>query len=152
MVVFNRSARHFYEILETYEAGISLTGSEVKSLREGNVGIKEGFARVENNEVFLYNINISPYTKSRLKNYNPRRKRKLLLHKQEIRKLTGKIKEKGLTLIPLELYFNQRGNAKVLLGLAKGKKIYDKRETLKRKAIQREIERELKGGDRSRQK
>ena len=141
IVSTNKSAYHKFKIIENYEVGIVLEGDEVKSLRLGRANLKDGFARIEKGELFLYNTHISPYAfASDKKNYNATRKRKLLLHKKEITKLIGKIKEKGFTLIPLQMYFNKRGIAKVSLALAKGKKTYDKRETLKKRAIQKEIE------------
>jgi len=139
----NRKALHDYEILETYESGIVLIGSEVKSLREGRVALKDGFARIEGEEAYLYNVHISPYEKSSTKDYDPKRERKLLLHKHEIKRLMGRVQQRGLTLVPLEMYF-KGGNAKVSLGLAKGKKVYDKREALKRREAEREIRRSMK--------
>jgi len=139
----NRRALHDYEILETYESGIVLVGSEVKSLREGRVALKNGFGCIEGEEAFLYNVHISPYEKSSTKDYDPERKRKLLLHKHEIKRLMGRVQQRGLTLVPLEMYFKD-GNAKVSLGLARGKKTYDKRETLKRREAEREIRRSMK--------
>jgi len=139
----NRRAFHDYEILETYEAGMVLAGPEVKSLREGRVALRDGFARVDSEEAFLYNVHISPYEKSSAKDYDPKRTRKLLLHKQEIRRLLGRIQQKGLTLVPLEMYF-KKGNAKVSLGLARGKRTYDKREAVKRREAEREIRRSMK--------
>jgi SsrA-binding protein len=143
-VVINRKAKHDYFILETYEAGIALTGTEVKSLRQGKVSIVDSYADIENGELWLYDLHISPYEKGNIYNHDPKRPRKLLLHKDEIMHLIGKIKEKGLTLIPLSIYFNERGWAKVELGLAKGKKIYDKRRELAEKAEKRELERAYK--------
>jgi len=143
----NRRAFHDYEILETYESGIVLLGPEVKSLREGRVALRDGFGRIEGEEAFLYDVHISPYEKSSAKNYEPKRKRKLLLHKQEIKRLMGKVLQRGLTLIPLEMYFKD-GNAKVSLGLARGKRIYDKREALKKRELEREIRRSMKDRDR----
>jgi len=139
----NRRALHNYEILETYESGIVLIGSEVKSLREGGVALKDGFARIEGEEAYLYNVHISPYEKSSTKDYDPKRERKLLLHKHEIKRLMGRVQQRGLTLVPLEMYFKS-GNAKVSLGLARGKKVYDKREALKRREAEREIRRSMK--------
>lgn len=142
MVATNRKARHEYEILDTFEAGIVLRGPEVKSVREGRIGFQDAFARVEGGEVFLYNLHISPYEQANRYNEDPLRTRKLLLHKHEIRGLVGKVEEKGLTLIPLELYF-KRGYAKVRLGLARGRKLYDKREKLKRKTQEKEARRAM---------
>ena len=142
-VCVNRQARHNYFIDETYEAGIVLVGSEVKSLRDGKANLADSYARIQKGEAFLINTHVSPYPGANQFNHDPTRTRKLLLHKREIERLTGKTKEKGLTLIPLRLYFKD-GKAKVELGLARGKKLYDKRETLKRKMAQREVERSLK--------
>ncbi len=143
-IVVNRKAKHDYFILETYEAGIVLTGTEVKSLREGKVSIVDSYADIEKGELWLFDLHISPYEKGNIYNHNPKRPRKLLLHKDEIAHLIGKVKEKGLTLIPLSIYFNERGWAKVELGLAKGKKLYDKRRDLAEKAERRELERAYK--------
>ena len=143
VVCVNRKARHDYFIEESYEAGLVLKGSEVKSLRDGKANLKDSYARILKGEAFLLNTHISPYPAANQFNHEPDRTRKLLLHKQELRRLTGKVKERGLTLIPLRLYFKD-GKAKVELGLARGKKLYDKRETLRRKVAQREVERSLK--------
>lgn len=143
VVCVNRKARHDYFIEETYEAGLVLLGSEVKSLREGKANLKDSFARILKGEAFLLNAHVSPYPGANRFNHDPTRTRKLLLHSREIERLTGKVNERGLTLIPLKLYF-KNGRAKVELGLARGKKLYDKRETLRRKAAQREVERSLK--------
>ncbi len=143
-IVVNRKAKHDYFILETYEAGIALTGTEVKSLREGKVSIVDSYADIERGELWLFDLHISPYEKGNIYNHNPKRPRKLLLHKDEIIHLIGKVKEKGLTLIPLSIYFNERGWAKVELGLAKGKRLYDKRRDLAEKAERRELERAYK--------
>lgn len=140
IVTENRKARHDYFIEETLEAGIALTGTEVKSLRGGKANIKDSFARVENGEVFLYDMHISPYEQGNRFNHEPRRPRKLLLHKEEIRRLIGKTREKGLTLIPLRVYFNTQGRVKVELALARGKKLYDKREAIRERDAKREIE------------
>lgn len=142
-VCVNRKARHDYFIEESYEAGLVLKGSEVKSLRDGKANLKDSYARILKGEAFLLNAHISPYPAANQFNHEPDRTRKLLLHKQELRRLTGKVKERGLTLIPLRLYFKD-GRAKVELGLARGKKLFDKRETLRRKVAQREVERSLK--------
>lgn len=142
-IVVNRKARHEYEILQTYEAGIVLLGSEVKSIREGKVNLVDSYAEIRNGEVFLIGMHISEYKQANIQNHEPLRTRKLLLNKNEIRKLIGRIKEKGLTLIPLRLYF-KNGKVKVELGLARGKKIYDKREDIKRKDFEREQERKIK--------
>jgi SsrA-binding protein len=143
VVCVNRQARHNYFIEEVYEAGLVLLGSEVKSLRDGKANLKDSYARIQKGEAFLVNAHISPYPGANRFNHEPTRARKLLLHEREIERLTGKTKEKGLTLIPLRLYFKS-GRAKVELGLARGKKLYDKRETLKRKMADREVERSLK--------
>jgi SsrA-binding protein len=143
IIAINRKARHDYEILESFEAGMALTGTEVKSLREGRVNLKDSYARVENGEVFLVNSHISPYSHGNIQNHEPLRERKLLLHKSEIKRLRGKTEERGLTLVPLKIYF-VRGRAKVELALARGKKQYDKREQIKRRDADREIEREFK--------
>ena len=142
-ICVNRRARHDYFIDETYEAGLVLQGSEVKSLRDGKANLMDSYARIDKGELFLVNAHISPYFAASQFNHDPTRKRKLLLHKQEVRRLTGKVKERGLTLIPLRLYF-KNGRAKVELGLARGKKMYDKRETLRKRVAQREVERSLK--------
>jgi SsrA-binding protein len=140
----NRQARYLYEILETYEAGIQLTGTEIKSIRQGRVNLRDGYGFIRNGEVWLLNVHISPYqASSTYFNHEPRRDRKLLLHRREINKLIGKLQEKGLTLVPLKMYF--KGSlVKVALGLGKGKKLHDKRETIKRREDQREISRALK--------
>ena len=142
VVATNRKARHEYEILDTYEAGLVLVGPEVKSLRDGKVGFQDAFARVEGGEAWIYNLHISPYEQANRHNVDPLRTRKLLLHRDEIRRLIGKVEEKGLTLIPVELYFT-RGKAKVSLGLARGRRLYDKREKLKRQDQEREARREM---------
>ncbi len=143
-LITNRKARHDYHILETFEAGIALVGTEVKSLREGKGNLKDSFARVENGELFLYNMHISPYEKGNIFNEDPLRTRKLLMHKKEIHRLAGQVKEKGLTLIPLKVYLNERGLIKVELALAKGKALYDKREDIKRRDANREMEKAFK--------
>ncbi|MEA1940306.1 MAG: SsrA-binding protein SmpB [Candidatus Caldatribacteriota bacterium] len=142
-IATNRKARYEYHILDTYEAGLVLKGTEVKSLREGKVSLRESFAQFEKNELYITNMHISPYRFGNIFNVEPKRKRKLLLHQREIKRLKGQIEEKGLTLIPLRIYF-KRGNAKIELALAKGKKLYDKRHALAEKDAQREVERELK--------
>ncbi len=142
-VATNRKAYHDYFIEETIEAGMALQGTEVKSLRLGLANLTDSYAIVKNNEIFLLNANISPYPYGNIMNHEPLRTRKLLLHREEIRKLVGKITQKGFTLIPLKIYFS-RGKAKVLIGLAKGKKAYDKRETIKEKESKREVERAVK--------
>ncbi len=152
VVTVNRKARHDYFIEETYEAGIALRGTEVKSLRAGKANLRDSFARIENGEVILYNMHISPFEQGNRFNHEPKRDRKLLLHKFEINKLIGKTKEKGFTLVPLKVYFNERNMAKVELGLAKGKHLYDKRKEIAKRDAQREIEKAFqnhqKGKDR----
>lgn len=142
VVARNRKARHEYEILETYEAGIQLKGPEVKSLREGSMAFQDAFARVDGGEVWLHSLHISPYEQANRFNEDPVRPRRLLLHRSQIRELAVQTDEKGLTLVPLEIYF-KRGYAKVLLAVARGKKLHDKRETLKRKQQEREAERAM---------
>jgi SsrA-binding protein len=139
--ISNRRARHDYQILESMECGIALKGTEVKSIRLGKVSLAESYAMVHRDEVKLENMQITPYEHGSYDNHDPKRSRKLLLHKKEILKLKQKISEKGLTLVPLKLYFNARGIAKVELGLAKGKKLYDKRESIKQRDIDREMRR-----------
>lgn len=142
----NRQARHEYEILETFEAGLELLGTEVKSIRAGKVNLRDGYALIRDEEIWLHNVHISPHsTTNKVFNHDPRRTRKLLLHRDEIRRLIGKVEQKGLTLIPLKMIL-KRGWVKVDLALARGKKLHDKRESLKRKQEKREIERALKGG------
>lgn len=143
-ICVNRQARHNFFIDETYEAGIMLLGSEVKSLRDGKANLSDSYARIQKGEAFLVNAHISPYPGANQFNHEPTRTRKLLLHGREIERLTGKTKERGFTLIPLKMYF-KGGKAKVEIGLARGKKLYDKRETLKRKEARREVERSIKG-------
>jgi len=141
----NRKARHEFEILETVEAGMVLRGPEVKSIRDGKVAFQDSFARIEGGEVWLHSLHISPYEQANRYNVDPVRPRKLLLNQHEIRKLVGKVEEKGLTLVPLEIYF-VRGRAKVLVALARGKKLHDKRETLKKKTQEREARRAVEAG------
>ncbi len=144
-IATNRRARHFYDIEKVYEAGIMLSGPEVKSLRQGKVNIEEAYAIASGGELFLINMHISPYTEGgRYNPEDPRRPRKLLLHKKEIMRLIGNITQKGYTIVPLKIYFNDKGYAKVELGLVRGKKLHDRREDLKRRAQQREMQRELK--------
>jgi SsrA-binding protein len=142
-ICLNRRARHDYFIEETFEAGMVLMGSEVKSLRDGRANLKDSYVRILKGEALLLNAHISPYPAANQFNHQPTRTRKLLLHKREIRRLAGRISERGLTLIPLRLYF-KNGKAKAELGLARGKKLYDKRDTLRKRAVQREVERSLK--------
>ena len=139
----NRKARHDYFIEETYEAGIALKGTEVKSMRLGRVNLKDSYAYIKNGELILSNMHISPYEKASHYSHDPLRERKLLMHKKEIMRLLGKTKEKGLTLVPVKLYFNEKNKVKVEIGLAKGKKLYDKREDLAKKDAQRQISRAL---------
>ena len=143
LVANNKKAYHDYFIEEKYEAGIALAGTEVKSLRMGKCSIKEAFIRIENGEVWVYGMHVSPYEKGNIFNKDPLRPRKLLLRKKEIWKLLGKMKEKGYTLVPLQVYFKE-GKAKVEIGLAKGKKLYDKREDIAKKDQRREAEKEFK--------
>ena len=143
LVANNKKAYHDYFIEEKYEAGLVLHGTEVKSLRMGKCSIKEAFIRIENGEVFIYGMHISPYEKGNIFNKDPLRVKKLLLHKYEINKLLGKIKEIGYTLVPLQVYFKD-GKVKVEIGLARGKKLYDKREAIAKKDQRREAEKEFK--------
>ncbi|OLC46814.1 MAG: SsrA-binding protein [Acidobacteria bacterium 13_1_40CM_65_14] len=143
----NRKAFHDFHLLETFEAGIVLLGTEVKSIREGRVNLRDSFARVEDGEVFLYNVNISPYSHRGYADHEPLRRRKLLLHRDEIRKLIGKTVEKGMTLVPVRLYY-KNGRVKVAVSLAKGKKDYDKRETIKRREADRETRAAIKSSRR----
>ena len=136
-VAENRKAFHDFHLMETFEAGLVLLGTEVKAIREGRVNLRDSFARVEDGEVFLYNVNISPYSHRGYADHEPLRRRKLLLHRSEIKKLIGKTVEKGMTLVPVRLYF-KNGRVKVAVSLAKGKKDYDKRETIKRREVDRE--------------
>ncbi len=143
MIANNKKAYHDYFILETYEAGIALHGTEVKSLRMGKCSVKESFIRIENGEMFLYGMHISPYEKGNIFNKDPLRVRKLLLHKGEINKMLGKTKEKGIAIVPLKVYF--KGSlVKVEIGLAKGKKLYDKRQDIAKKDQKREAQRDFK--------
>ncbi|MBQ8117150.1 MAG: SsrA-binding protein SmpB [Lachnospiraceae bacterium] len=143
LVANNKKAYHDYFIDETYETGVALHGTEVKSIRMGKCSIKESFVRIENGEVFVYGMHVSPYEKGNLFNKDPLRVKKLLMHRQEINRLEGRIKEKGYTLVPLQVYF-KNGKVKVEIGLARGKKLYDKRETIAKKDARRETEREFK--------
>jgi SsrA-binding protein len=137
IVADNRKAFHDYHILETFEAGVALLGTEVKAIREGRVNLRDSYGRVEAGEVFLYNVHISPYSHRGYSEHEPLRRRKLLLHKQEIRKLIGKTTERGMTIVPLRLYF-KNGRVKLAIGLARGKKDYDRRETIKKRETDRE--------------
>lgn len=143
MIANNKKAYHDYFILDTYEAGISLHGTEVKSLRMGKCSIKESFIRIEDGEVFIYGMHISPYEKGNIFNKDPLRPKKLLLHKNQINKLTGQMSQKGYTLVPLQVYLKD-GRVKMEIGLARGKKNYDKRDSIAKKDQQREAQKELK--------
>lgn len=140
----NKKAYHDYFIEETYEAGIVLTGTEIKSVRQGKVSIKESYAKIQDGELILYGMNISPYEQGNRFNVDPLRERKLLLHKQEIRKLIGYTTMKGLTIVPLKMYINEEGRAKVEVGVARGKKNYDKRDDIAKRDAKRDIERRMK--------
>jgi SsrA-binding protein len=140
----NKKARHDYFIDDTYEAGISLTGTEIKSVRAGKVSIKESYARVENGEVIVYGMNISPYEHGNIFNVDPLRPRKLLLHKKEIRKIGQAVTQQGVTIVPLRLYLNDRGLAKLEIAVARGKKLYDKRDDMAKRDAARKIDRALK--------
>jgi SsrA-binding protein len=143
LIVSNRKARHEYEVLETWEAGMVLQGTEVKALRQGRANLQDSFARIDGGELWLYNLHISPYEHGNRFNHDPLRPRKLLLHTRELRKLLGQVEQKGLTLVPLDLHF-RRGVAKVTLALARGKKLHDKRDDLKRRDAEREMQRDWK--------
>ncbi len=143
IIAVNRKARHEYFIVDEYEAGLVLKGTEVKSLRLGKVNLKDSYANIKEGEVFVYQIHIGPYPFAYYNNHDPLRPRKLLLHKREIKRLYGKVNEKGHSLIPLKIYF-KKGKAKLTLALAKGKRKYDKREAIKRRDEQRDMEREIK--------
>ncbi|MBO5666164.1 MAG: SsrA-binding protein SmpB [Firmicutes bacterium] len=140
----NKKARHDYFIEEVYEAGLVLTGTEIKSLRQGRVNLKESYAKIEKGEVFIYNMHISPYEQGNRYNVDPLRERKLLLHKQEIRKLIGYTTQKGLTLVPLQIYINEKGLVKMEIAVARGKKLYDKREDIAKRDAGRRMERMMK--------
>jgi SsrA-binding protein len=144
IVVQNKKARHDFTIFETLEAGIALRGTEVKSLREGRANLRDSYALIERGEVVLRGLHISPYSHTSDRNLDPLRDRKLLVNRSEIRKLVGKVNEKGMTLVALKIYFNARGIAKVELGLAKGKRVHDKRDTVAERDARREIDRALK--------
>lgn len=143
-IATNRKAFRDYEIIETFECGIELVGSEVKSLRDKKINLDDSFARAEKGEITLYNTHISPYPQASYLNVEPVRPRKLLLHKNQISKLAGQVAQKGFTLVPLKAYFNSRGFAKIELGLCKGKKLYDRRETVKRRETERQIQNMMK--------
>lgn len=144
IVATNKTAYHNYEILESFEAGISLVGSEVKAIREGRISLKESYAEVRDGDIVLVKCHISPYEAANIFNHDPLRVRRLLLHKREIRRLTGKIRERGLTLVPTKVMFNDRGKVKIELGLARGKREYEKRDVLKKRDTDREIRAEIK--------
>ena len=144
IICTNRKARRDYEILETMEAGLVLVGTEVKSLRDGQAQLKDSFAAIDDGELYLYNAHINPYRMGNRFNHEPTRTRKLLMHEREIGRLIGKIQEKGLTLIPLRLYFNDSGRVKVELGLARGKRSYDKRREIAERDAKREMQRAVK--------
>ena len=143
VVTVNRKARHDYEILETYEAGLVLTGSEVKSLRAGRVNLKDAYARIERGEAYLWNAHISPYAAAASSGHEPERSRKLLLHREEIDKLAGRVNERGFTVVPLKVYF-KNGRAKVELGLGRGRKYEDRREVIKEREQKREADRAMR--------
>ncbi|WEV60198.1 SsrA-binding protein SmpB [Streptococcaceae bacterium ESL0729] len=147
VVAQNKKASHDYEIVESFEAGIVLTGTEIKSVRAARITLKDGFARVKNGEIWLSNVHISPYEQGNITNVDPVRARKLLLHKKQIAKIAAELSTNGMTFVPLKVYLKD-GYAKVLMGLARGKKNYDKRETIKRKEQNREIARQLKNYNR----
>ncbi|AOT72433.1 SsrA-binding protein SmpB [Geosporobacter ferrireducens] len=149
VVANNKKARHDYFIEETYETGIVLTGTEVKSIRMGRLNLKDSYAEVDHGEIFIHNMHISPYEKGNIFNVDPVRKRKLLLHRREISKLLGYTTQKGLTLVPLKVYINEKGLVKMELAVAKGKKMYDKREDIAQKDAQRRIQKELRERQRS---
>lgn len=145
IIAANRKAFRDYEVLESFECGIELRGGEVKSLRAGRINMDDSFARAEGNEIFLYNAHISPYEEASYMNVEPMRLRRLLLHRSQIRKLTSQLTQRGLTLVPLKVYFNDRGFVKIEIALCKGKKLYDKREDIKRKEIDLQLRRAIKG-------
>lgn len=144
MIAENRKAYHDYFVVDEYEAGLVLTGTEVKSLRSGRANLRDAYARIKNGEVFVHQLHISPYAFAYYGNHDPLRPRKLLLHKREIKKLYSKANEKGHTLVPLKMYFNEDGRVKILLALAKGKQAYDKRDTIRQRDAQRDLDRARK--------
>ncbi|MDH5465972.1 MAG: SsrA-binding protein SmpB [Candidatus Aminicenantes bacterium] len=144
IVATNKKASFNYELLEKFEAGISLRGTEVKSIRQGKLSLKESYAEIKGGEAFLVNCHISPYESASWFNHDPTRERKLLLHRREIKRLTGKIQEKGLTLIPTKIFFNDKGKVKIEVALAKGKRAYQKREAIRERDRDRELRAELK--------
>jgi len=143
-LVKNKKAKHDFHMEETFEAGIALEGTEVKSLRSGKASLRDSYARVENGELYLYDMHISPYEKGNRFNHDPKRPRKLLMHKREIMRLYGYVREKGYTLVPLRLYLNEKGLIKVELALARGKRIYDKRREIAKRDAERQMEKALK--------
>lgn len=144
LIANNKKAFHDYFIEEKYEAGIVLTGTEIKSIRQGRINLKESYAKVEHGEVFVYSMNISPYDHGNIYNVDPMRPRKLLLNRREIRKIDATLAQQGLTLIPLSLYLNEKGMAKLEIGIARGKKLYDKRESIAKRDAARNIDRMMK--------
>lgn len=144
IVASNKKAYHNYEIIESLEAGIALLGSEVKSIREGRVSLKDSYAEIRNGEVFLLHMNISPYEKANIFNHDPLREKKLLLHRQQIKRLIGKIREKSYTLVPTKVMFNEKGRVKVEISLAKGKRAYEKKRAIKERELDREVRAALK--------
>ncbi|MCX5703398.1 MAG: SsrA-binding protein SmpB [Candidatus Omnitrophica bacterium] len=144
VIATNRKAHRDYAVLESIECGIELKGSEVKSVRAAKINLDDSFARIEDNEAILYNTHISPYAEASYLNVEPTRQRKLLLHKKQIAKIGGQLAQRGLTLIPLKMYFNERGFVKLELGLCKGKKLYDRRDDIKRREVELEMRRALK--------
>jgi len=144
IIAVNKKVRRFFEIMETIEAGLSLTGSEVKSLRAGQISFKDGYVKFDQGEAFLADVHIAPYENAGYAQHEPERKRKLLLHKNEIDRLMGKVEQKGLTVVPLKVYF-KKGRIKVELALAKGLKLFDQREELKQRAVKRDMDREMSG-------
>lgn len=142
-VALNRKARHDYTIEETLEAGIALTGTEIKSVREGHVSLQDAYARIERGEAWLVGVHVAPWSGGNRYNHEPRRERKLLLHRTQIDQLVGKTRAKGLTLVPLAMYFNDRGRAKIELGLARGKKNYDRRRDIAARDARRDMERDM---------
>lgn len=143
IIVDNKKARFNYQIIETYEAGLVLTGSEVKSIRDGNIALRESYISFRNSEAFLQGANIKPFSASSYNNHEPERLRKLLLHKEELNKIRGKIDEKGLTAVPLKMYF-KGGRIKLEIGLGKGKKLHDKRQSIKTKDVERQLRKDFK--------
>jgi len=140
----NKKAYSDYEIIEKIEAGISLLGTEVKSLREGKINLKDSYCKFKNGELYLLNAHISPYKHSKYDNHDPERPRKLLLHKRELKRLLGKVSERGFTIVPLKVYFNNKGIAKIEIALAKGRRLYDKREKIAQRDLERRLRREEK--------